>query len=92
MNRPPPDRVPPPGITLDLLRRLDDMVGRAVTVAEPGEVLTDPDGLPIGVGPNRQTVATMGRATFLLAELRALGGDPSDYPNLHFIDAEESDR
>lgn len=84
-NRPPADVVPPSGLTLETLARLNEMAGQSVTVGEPGHVVLDIDGIPAGVGPSTVTSAVMAGGYFSRAELDRLGGHPDDYPNLTFI-------
>jgi hypothetical protein len=85
-NRAPRDVVPPTGPDLETFAALNRMVGRTVTVTEPGDLLEDADGWPLAVGPPRNDTATLAGATFTLAELEAAGGRPEDYPHLTFID------
>jgi len=90
MNEIPEDIVPRAGLTLETLRRLNDTAGQPLTLTEPGEVLLDPDGLPIGVGPSTTSTVTMS-GVFPRAQLDQLGGDPDDFPNLRFIDNTEGE-
>lgn len=82
----PRDVIGPHALTLETLRALDSMAGSEVTVTEPGEVITDVDGIPIAVGPNLAVPATFTGAVFTRAELDRLGGKPEDFPNITFID------
>lgn len=87
-----PDRPKGPdhnGITLDTLRQLDEMVGQSVEVVEPGELLEDADGNPLGMTPNVVTSTVMCSPLVSLTVFRNLGADPEDYPNLTVYDPQE---
>lgn len=83
---PPRDTVPPTSITLDDLQRMNDMVGKPVTVTIPGKVITDVDGVPIGVTESRTEPGGMFVAIVSRREIAALGLTPEDvqrdFPNL----------
>ncbi|WP_133167772.1 hypothetical protein [Mycolicibacterium austroafricanum] len=73
-------------LTREQILRLNDAVGTAVNVSEPGEVLTDTDGVPIGVGPTTTTRATLGSWPVYRVHLDAAGLTADDVPNLTIID------
>lgn len=79
----PPEDIVPRGLTREALERLNDLTGTEVTYTEPGEVITDPDGLPIGVGPSRTTSATVAAPVITRAEADRLGITPEEFPNIH---------
>jgi hypothetical protein len=83
-DRLPSDLIPAKGLTLAALSALNVMAGKAVTVTEPGDVVLDVDGFPIGVGPTTTSTATLAAPTISRAELDQLGGNPDDFPNLKF--------
>ena len=87
-RKPPKDVVPPAPLTREQLLRVNDAVGTAVHVSEPGEVLTDTDGVPIGVGPTVTSSATLGSWPVYRDQLDAAGLTPDDVPNLTIIDRE----
>lgn len=82
----PEDSVPRPPLTLETLRKLNDTVDQQVTVHEPGEMIFDAEGLPLGFTEGTSSQAIMAPGIFLRAELDRLGGHPDDFPNLRFID------
>lgn len=85
-GKPPTDVVPPAPRTREQILRMNDAVGTAVHVSEPGEILTDTDGMPIGVGPTTTSSATLGSWPVYRDQLDAAGLTPEDVPNLTIID------
>ena len=69
-------------ITVEALRKLDEMVGQSVEIVEPGEIPLDPDGVPLAVGPSTTTQETIVGPIIRAAEFLRLGADPADYPNI----------
>lgn len=45
----PPDVVPRRGIAADTIRLLDSAHHHPISITVPGDVLTDPDGVPLGM-------------------------------------------
>lgn len=86
-DTPPPDVVPPQRreSTAESYRRMNEAVGKVVTGTEPGEVLLDADGVPIGVGPTRQVRSIFGGAAVTVDQLARVGLTPQDVPNLTII-------
>ena len=70
------------GLTIEGLRRLNDLAGTVVEVAEPGEMLIDVDGDPLAIGPSVTTRETLAAPVVGTEVFRALGADPADYPNI----------
>lgn len=94
-DRAPRDVVPPAGITHHTLRELDSLAGQTVIVTEPGDLLTDHDGSPLGVGPTTATSATFAGACIHAADLPdalSVAVARKLYPNLSIHDPEENDR
>ena len=81
-----PRDVTSPGLTLEALRHLDEMAGQRVEVTEPGEIIHDADGRPLGVGPSITTFETLAGPVIPAEEFLRLGADPADYPNVHCFD------
>ena len=86
-RKPPKDVVPAAPLTREQILHLNQMIGTAVNVSEPGEILTDTDGVPIGVGPTVTSSATLGSWTVTQADLDA-AGLTADAPRLTIIDRE----
>jgi hypothetical protein len=89
---PPRDIVPRAGLTLDVLRRMNDAAGTAVIVTEPGRVLADVDGVPTAVEPpDAPTTAHLAAAVVSPADLERLGLNRDDlardYPNIRVLGA-----
>lgn len=55
----PPDVVPRQGVTADTIRALDSAQYQTVSITVPGDVLTDPDGLPVGMTEPRTVTGTL---------------------------------
>lgn len=93
-NQAPKDIVPVGELTIETVRLLDEYAGRTVQVVTPGEILTDPDGIPIGVGPMTRDTVTLAGAVITQREADRLGIDPSEFPNITIVplstDQEES--
>ncbi len=85
-HRPPRDVVPPPPPSREDILRWNDIVGTTMNIREPGEILTDPDGVPIGVGPTSTTRDTIGSMPVYRDQLAAAGLTEDDVPNLTIID------
>ena len=87
-HRPPRDVIPPPPPSReDILRWNAAMAaGTTMNISEPGEILTDPDGVPIGVGPSSTTRETIGCMPVYRDQLAAAGLTEDDVPNLTIID------
>ena len=89
---PPADVVPPPGLTIEALRQLNDMVGREVVMSTPGRVLCDPDGIPIGIEPGETVLADLASPVISASEIERLGIDPNDFPNIVFATPNPNER
>ncbi|MFE5340720.1 hypothetical protein ACFQ80_10880 [Isoptericola sp. NPDC056578] len=86
-DAPPPDAVPARPLTRDDLLDLNARVGHVVTVSQPGAVMLDPDGMPVGVEPSTSWAPEpMERPSFTLAEVRAAGVTPGEIPNIDVVD------
>ncbi|WML63204.1 hypothetical protein [Rhodococcus sp. AH-ZY2] len=81
----PRDVVPGSGLTREDVLRMDAMTGRAVTATYPGQVLTDLDGVPIGVEPSRTEQITFGGVALTLRQLAELDLTPEDVPNVRIL-------
>ncbi len=82
-NEPAPsDVVPPKGITADVIRALDSAQHHPVTITFPGDVLTDPNGLPVGMTEPRTVSATL-TARVSRDDLTRNGLTPTEVPNVH---------
>lgn len=90
----PRDVMPQPGLTREVLEQqsaayVRSEQGHSSTGTIPGELIEDPDGQPIGVGPSR-TVATSFGGTFITQrQAEQFGIEPGDLPGIHIIDNEE---
>lgn len=82
----PADVVPKAGITADTLLRLNSAIGQQISHQEPGEIMTDLDGVPIAAEDPTITEATLGGAVVTAAEVKAAGLTPDDIPNIDVID------
>lgn len=87
----PRDVVPPTASTRDTLLRMNAMVGEIVTVLNPGEIVEDVDGFPIGMTENTVTRAPFAGAVVTPAHLASVGLTPQDVPNLTIINPGETD-
>lgn len=87
----PRDVVPGDGLTVQALDRMNAAVGKAGTGTVPGQVVCDPDGLPIGVGPSRTVTGEIGPAVVSSTDLDRLGLSidqaEARWPGLVFIEA-----
>ena len=61
---------------------MNEIAGTWVEFTTPGEVILDPDGMPIGVGESRTELAYHGGVVVTRAELEATGLTPEDVPNV----------
>lgn len=90
-DTPPQDVVPTGKATPAEMREhylhMNEIAGTWVKITIPGEVLLDPDGMPIGVGPSRVENAYHGGAGVMRYQLEDVGLTPKDVPKLHIIDA-----
>ena len=82
----PRDIVPGEGLTIEALRRQNDMTGKVVPITIPGEVILDVDGMPIGVEPSTTTRGYFGGTVITQADVDRLGIDPDDFPNIKIMD------
>lgn len=82
---PPRDIVPGPGLTRDDVLRMNAMTGKPVTATYPGDVITDVDGIPIGVQPSRTEEITFGGVALTRRQLADLDLTPEDVPNVHVL-------
>jgi WhiB family redox-sensing transcriptional regulator len=78
------DRGAARGLTRETLLRQNELVGWRV-VDRPGEILVDPDGLPVGVGQSER-ILTYATTAVTSSRLAALGLKPADVPNLTVMD------
>lgn len=78
----PRDVVPSEGLTLDDIRRADQLMNTQVTGTIPGEVVTDVDGVPIGVGPSQTVTSEFGGMVISQADVDRLGINPDDHPSI----------
>lgn len=81
-NKAPADVVRGPGLTRDALLGLDLLAANKAIITWPGEVLTDPDGLPIAVGESRTEEATVAGVVVSRRELESAGLTEADVPHL----------
>lgn len=77
----PPDVVARTGITADVIRLLDAAQHQPVTVTIPGEVLTDPDGVPVGMTEPRTVTGTL-TARVARQDLTDTGLTEQEVPNV----------
>lgn len=82
----PADVVPKAGITAETLLQLNAAIGQQISHQEPGEIMTDLNGLPSAVEDPTITEATLGGAVVTAAEVKAAGLTPDDIPNIDVID------
>lgn len=64
------------------LLTLNATVGTWAEVTIPGEVITNPDGVPIGMTPVRTEIVYRGGGAFTREHLARAGLTPEDVPNL----------
>jgi hypothetical protein len=83
-----PRDVIPTGMTADALRQLNTIVGKNITVQEPGEIIEDVNGVPIGVTESTTMTAMLGEPVVTAAEVQAAGLTPEDLPNLNIVEKE----
>lgn len=81
----PRDVVPPTGLTRADLERQSAMYGKSVEGTVPGDVITDPDGNPIGVTESRTVSAIYGGTAISQAEADRLGITPGELPGIYII-------
>ena len=81
----PADVVPSSGLTREDLLRQNDAAGTWVAVTTPGELLFDPDGMPIGVGEAETVPTNVGSTTVTRAQLEQLGLTEQEVPNVHIL-------
>lgn len=84
-QRRPKDVVPSTPPTREDVLRWNDTVGTVVNVSQPGDIPTDPDGIPLGVGPTSTTRDTIGLIPITRDQLAAVGLTEDDVPNLTII-------
>lgn len=82
----PRDIVPGTGPDRETLLRQNEMVGTWNEVTTPGDVLLDPEGVPIGVGPPTTERVFFGGLVITAAELARVGLTPAHVPNLTVTD------
>jgi hypothetical protein len=80
----PPDVVRPRGLTVEALHRMNASADADAVVTVSGEILTDPDGVPVGVGPSVKTTAVCSGITVSRRELDRLGVTEDQFPNINF--------
>lgn len=89
---PPGDVVPRRGLTVEFLSQLNDAAGTIITYGEPGAVVLDPDGLPVGVGPSSSRHGVLARPMIDWRDLESLGVTLAEaerrWPKLRFINPE----
>lgn len=89
-DRPPEDVVPHERATPAEMRehylRMNAIAGTWVEVTIPGDVILDPDGVPIGVGESRTELTYHGGAVVMRYQLEDVGLTPEDVPNLSILD------
>lgn len=59
--------------------------GRPSTGTIPGEILLDPDGVPVGVGLSRTVTASFGGTFITAAQAEQFGIEARDLPGIHII-------
>ncbi|OBA87127.1 hypothetical protein A5642_20545 [Mycolicibacterium mucogenicum] len=79
-----------PGAALytDIAAMLDNALPEA-TGTIPGELITDPDGNPLGVGPSRTVTTSFGGTFITAAQADQFGITPGELPGIHIIDSKE---
>ncbi|CQD20028.1 hypothetical protein BN970_04599 [Mycolicibacterium conceptionense] len=90
----PRDVVPSTGLTREDLERqsaayVRSEQGQPSTGTIPGEILLDPDGMPVGVGPSRTVTASFGGTFITAAQAEQFGIAPDELPGIFIIDNEE---
>ena len=91
-DRPPADVVPGEGPTRADYLRWNGATGKPSTGTRPGEVLLDPDGIPIGVGPSTEQTVIFGGVAVTRSELARVDLTPEDVPNLHLLPEPNNER
>lgn len=84
-NRPPADVVASTGLTREDLERQSANYGKPVTGTIPGEVITDPDGIPIAVTQSRTVTTISGGTIITAAQAEQFGIEPDDLPGITII-------
>lgn len=90
--QPPRDVVPTAGLTREDLERQSANYMQPVEGTIPGEVITDPDGVPIGVIESRTVHAIFAGTAITTTEARRLGIAPGELPGVHIINTKENDQ
>lgn len=88
-SAPPEDIVPPDGprgLTREALIQQNNAVGTVGEYEIPGEVLLDPDGVPVGVGPSSVGRTYIGATFVTRAQLEALGLTEEEVPNVKIVE------
>lgn len=83
---PPEDVVPRRGLDADTIQMLDAAQGQQIEITIPGNVLTDPDGVPIGVEAPTVATGSLAGVTIARADLAATGLTPQEVPNVRITD------
>jgi hypothetical protein len=87
-ERPPADIVPTAGLTREALERQSAAYGKPCTGTIPGEILTDPDGYPLGVAESRSVSGIFGGVGITATEAERLGIKPGELPGVFIIETE----
>lgn len=81
----PPDVLPPKGMTADTIRALNRAQHQTISITVPGDVLTDPEGLPVGMTEPRTVTGTLA-ARISGADIDRSGLTREDVPNVRITD------
>lgn len=81
----PPDIVPRNPVTAAAIRLLDTAQHQPVTITIPGDVLTDPEGVPVGMTEPR-TVTGLLAARVARADITRTGLTEEEVPNVRITD------
>lgn len=85
-NRPPVDIEPRKPLTREDILDLDAAAGTTTTIRHPGQMILDPDGLPVGMTASHTTHDTIAPPILRRTVLDQAGLTPEEVPNVRIID------